>query len=236
MECIVNKVVVITGAGRGIGKALTHHCLSQGCRVIGCSRSPVEMDSEGYRHVCLDVADEGKVKEMFADIRRNEGRVDILINNAGVTSMNHAVLTPSRTVRDIFDTNVLGAFLCSREAVKLMQKHRFGRIVNMSTVAVALAPAGTSIYGASKAALEQFSRVLAREVASYGITVNALSLAPVKDSGMVEVISDEGLAETIDRTIARRWITFEDIAHAVDFLVSPKSDTITGQTICVGGV
>lgn len=127
--------MLITGTRKGLGKHLVEHYAGAGWEVIGCSRQPVDYSVPSYRHYCLDVADEAAVGEMFAEIGRDNGHLDVLINNAGIASMNHVLLTPLSTVADIFKTNVLGTFLFSRQAARLMSKKRFGRIVNLVTVA-----------------------------------------------------------------------------------------------------
>src|SRR6266513_1948298 len=146
-----NKVVLITGTRKGIGRALVEHYAGSGCHVVGCSRSPFEGEVPNYRHYCLDVADESAVKRMFSEIRKQEGRLDVLINNAGIASMNHSLLTPIATVSKIIQTNFMGTFLLCREAARLMQPHRYGRIVNFATVAVPLKLEGEAVYAASKA-------------------------------------------------------------------------------------
>lgn len=231
-----NQVVLITGTRKGIGRHLAEHFVNQGFEVIGCSRSPVDYEFKNYRHFCLDVSDEVKVKQMFVEIRKTYNRLDVLINNAGVTSTNYASLTPRQTVQDIFSTNFIGTFLFCRESAKIMQRNRYGRIVNISTVSVPLSPAGTSIYSASKAAVEQFSKVLAREVVSLGITINTLSLSFVEKSGMVEGISDNAIKETLEKTILKSWLNINDVTNAVDFFISPKSNMVTCQTLYLGGV
>src|SRR5690606_25682675 len=127
----------------------------------------------------LDVADEAAVAELFAAVRRDYGRLDHLINNAGVASMNHSLLTPVDAVDRLLRTNVEGTFLFCREAAKLMKKRRFGRIVNFSTVAVPLRLEGEAAYVASKAAVEGLSKVLAGEFAPFGVTVNVVGPVPV---------------------------------------------------------
>src|SRR6266550_3158287 len=164
-----NKVVLITGARKGIGRALVEHYLARGCRVVGCSRSPFEGEFSNYRHHCLDVVDEPEVKGMFSEIRKHEGRLDILINNAGVASMNHSLLTPIAAVNEIMATNFTGTFLFCREAARLMQLHRYGRIVNFTTVAVPLKLEGEAVYAASKAAVISLTQILAREFADFGV-------------------------------------------------------------------
>ena len=127
-----NKVVLISGTSKGIGRALVEHYAGKKCQLIGCSRSPFEGELPNYRHYRLDVADESAVKDMFAQIRKREGGLDILINNAGVASTNHSLLTPITTVNKIMQTNFVGTFLLCREAARVMQMRRYGRIVNFT--------------------------------------------------------------------------------------------------------
>jgi 3-oxoacyl-[acyl-carrier protein] reductase len=127
-----NKIMLITGTSKGIGRYLVEYYTGLGFQIIGCSRSQAEYSLDNYQHYCLDVDDEPKVKQMFSEIREKHGRLDVLINNAGIASMNHILLTPIKTVKRIFSTNVIGAFLFCREATKLMQKNKYGRIVNFA--------------------------------------------------------------------------------------------------------
>lgn len=154
-----NRVMLISGARKGIGRHLAVHYCRQGHTVIGCSRQPNEDMPEGYCHFCLDVADESAVKAMFLETRKRFGRLDVLLNSAGIAAMNHVLTTPVETVERIFRTNVSGTFLLIREAAKLMQRTRWGRIVNFSTVAVPLDLEGEAAYAASKAAVESLTRV-----------------------------------------------------------------------------
>jgi 3-oxoacyl-[acyl-carrier protein] reductase len=117
-----NKVVLVTGARKGIGRALAEHYAGRGCHVIGCSRAPFEGELSNYRHYCLDVSDEPAVRQMFSEIKKHEGRRDVLINNAGVASMNHSLLTPIAAVNKIIETNFTGTFLFCHEAAR----HRYG--------------------------------------------------------------------------------------------------------------
>lgn len=231
-----NQVILITGTRKGIGRYLVEHFVNSGFDVIGCSRKPVDYEFKNYRHFCLDISDEAKVKQMFAEIRKTYNRLDVLVNNAGIISTNYALLTPLQTVQNVFATNFVGTFLSCREAAKIMQKNRYGRIVNISTISVCVSPPGTSIYSASKAAVEQFSKVLAKEVTSFGITSNTLSLSFVKESGMAEKMSKKIIEETLEKTISKSWLSINDIANAIDFLISPNSSKVTGQTIYLGGV
>jgi 3-oxoacyl-[acyl-carrier protein] reductase len=230
-----NKVILITGTRKGIGRALVEHYVAKGCRVVGCSRSPFEGDLPNYRHHCLDVVDEPEVKRMFSEIRKHEGRLDILINNAGVASMNHSLLTPIATVNSIMETNFTGTFLFCREAARLMQLNRYGRIVNFTTVAVPLKLEGEAVYAASKAAVISLTQILAREFADFGITVNAVGPTPIK-TDLIRGVPSEKLDALIARQAIKRYGELRDVIHVVDFFLQPASDFVTGQVIFLGGV
>jgi 3-oxoacyl-[acyl-carrier protein] reductase len=159
------EVVLITGARKGIGRFLAEHFVRNGALVEGCSRESVDWELDGYNHHIADVTDEVQVKEVLASIRKRHGRLDITINSAGIASMNHTLLTPVATVDRIMETNFRGVFLTSRESAKLMQRHKFGRIVNIGTVAVPMQLEGEAIYAASKSAVVTFTEIFAREVA-----------------------------------------------------------------------
>ena len=116
-----NPVALVTGASKGIGRALVEHLLSQGYQVVGCSRSDVDWEAEGFLHLQADVSDEPQVKSLFRDIKRRYGRLDAAINNAAVASMNHFLLTPAASIEKMLSVNVVGTFLVSREAAKLMR-------------------------------------------------------------------------------------------------------------------
>lgn len=229
------EVVLITGTRTGIGRFLAEHFVSRGALVEGCSRNPPDWSLEGYTHHCLDVADEAAVKAMFVDIQKRHGRLDILINNAGVASMNHILLTPLATLQKIMATNLYGTFLMCREAVKLMQRHRYGRIVNVSTVAVNLRLEGEAAYAASKSAVVTFSQILAKEVASFGITCNVVAPTPI-ETDLIRHVPEEKIRRIVERQAIQRAGTFEDVANVVDFFVKKESSFITGQVITLGGI
>jgi len=229
------RVMLITGTRKGIGAELVEHYTSAGFEVIGCSRGEAEYSFDHYRHYQADVADEKAIKQMCTDIRRRHGSLDVLINNAGIASMNHCLLTPLITVQKILSTNVIGTFLLCREAAKLMRRSGSGRIVNFATVATPLKLEGEAIYAASKAAVVSLTEVMARELAELNITVNAVGPTPVMTDLIRSVPKDK-----IDRLLARQAIArlgeTRDIRNVIDFFISPESDFVTGQVVYLGGV
>ena len=228
-------VMLITGSRKGLGRHLTEHYLKEGYRVVGCSRGLADIQLVDYQHFCLDVADELTVKKMFRSIRKDYGGLDVLINNAGVASMNSVLLTPLKKVRELVDTNLIGTFLFCREASKLMMKSRSGRIINFTTIAVPLRLEGEAAYGASKAGVECLTQILARELADFGITVNVIGPAAL-DTDLTRSLPTKKLESVIARQTIKRLGRLEEVANVVDFFIRPESEFVTGQTIFLGGL
>jgi 3-oxoacyl-[acyl-carrier protein] reductase len=232
---VERPVTLVTGARKGIGRFLAEHYLSSGHLVVGCSRMDSDLHRDGYSHHCVDVTNEVRTKLLFSWIRRELGRLDNVLNNAGIASLNHSLLTPMSTVREILATNVLGTFLFCRESAKIMKKRRYGRIVNFTTVAVPLNLEGEAAYAASKAAVGSLTGILARELAEYGVTVNAVGPTAVA-TDLIASIPQAKIDRLMERQAIPRLATMQDVANVVDFYLQPGSDFITGQTIYLGGV
>ena len=229
------RVLLVSGSSKGIGRYLAEYYLAKGYLVAGCSRGKSSLQHENYRHFSVNVSDEIKVREMFAEIARDFGRLDVLVNNAGVASMNHILLTPVETARSILETNFIGTFVLCREAAKLMRKRKSGRIVNLASVAVPLKLEGEAVYAASKAAILTFTQIVAKELASFGITVNAVGPTPIH-TDLIKAVPPEKIEKLISLQAIPRPGKLEDVSNVIDFFIQPESHFITGQVIFLGGV
>ena len=229
------KTIVITGTRKGIGKEMADHYLAEGWQVVGCSRGEGSIEHDHYQHFALDVSDEDAVIAMARTIKASHGKVDALRNNAGIASMNHALLTPASTVNRILQTNVVGTFLFCREMSKLMRRTNNGRIINFTTVAHPLNLEGEAIYAASKAAVESLTRILARELAELKITVNAIGPTPI-ETDLIRGVPQEKMDALLARQALGRMGEVRDVIHAVDFYLREESDFITGQVLYLGGI
>lgn len=231
----MTAVIAITGASRGIGFKLCKHFCDQGNMVVGLSRGSSDFHHEKYVHIQADITDEVDVKEALQQIGTNMGRLDVLVNNAGVLTSQYAMLIPGAAAEQMLKTNVFGSFLMSRECAKLMMKRKWGRIISMSSMAVPLSPAGDAMYAASKSALNQFTQIFAKEVAGYGITCNVLGISAI-ETEMMKKIPVEKLKAILKQLPIQREITVGDITNALDFFIKTESAAITAQILYLGGV
>jgi len=219
-------VILITGTSRGIGKALAEHFLGRGWLVVGCSRGEAAVSDPGYTHVRADVSKEEGAAEVFKTIRETHGRLDAAVNNAAINpTLSLALMTTAKNASETMTVNFLGVFLVCREAAKLMMRRKKGRIVNLGSMAVRHEVSGESVYTASKAAVNAFSRVLAKELAPSGITVNVVSPAAV-ETDMMKSVDPKALAEVLKRNAIPKPGTFADVASAVEWLVGPESGAL----------
>jgi len=229
-----SPVALVTGARKGVGRYLAGHLAAGGYRVVGCSRAPAEESIPGCEHVLTDVTQEDQVVALLKHVREKYGTLNALINNAGIASMNSALLTPGDTADRIVRTNLVGSFLVARESAKVMMSAGSGRIVNFTTVAVPLQLEGESVYAASKAAIESLTRILARELGPSRITVNAIGPGPI-ETDLTRAVPRPKLDAVAARLATRRGTTLEDVSNVVDFLLRPESAAVTGQIIYLGG-
>jgi len=231
----MNRVFIITGTRKGIGKELAEYYLKKGDIVVGCSRGKSSIQHSNYRHFCLDVSDEKAVVNMVRKTKKEFGKIDVLLNNAGIASMNHIMTTPYKTVQNIINTNFFGSFLFLREVSKVMSKEKKGKIVNFATVATPLRLEGEAIYAASKAAIINLTEIAARELADFNITVNAIGPTPIP-TDLIKNVPKDKIEALLNRQAIKRFGEFKDVVNVVDFFIDEKSDFITGQIIYLGGV
>ncbi|MDA8237826.1 MAG: 3-oxoacyl-[acyl-carrier-protein] reductase [Chloroflexi bacterium] len=241
---LTGKVAIVTGGSRGIGRAVALMLGRQGANVAFLDRAACLVDDHtqkdveamGRRSICIggDVTDPASCAELVAATVTEFGRVDILVNNAGITRDDLAMRMSDEAWADVINVNLTGAFYMARAVLRPMLRQRSGRIVNMSSVSGQMGNAGQANYSASKAGLIGLTKALAREVASRGITVNAV--AP----GFVVTELTESLPDTVKDAIRAatplgRFATVDEIAAAVTFLASDEAAYITGQVLGVDG-
>ena len=239
-----NQVAVVTGAGRGIGHAIAVRLAREGARVASVSRTEANARktadeinttrADAAKAYPVDVADPGVVRKAAAQILEDFGRVDILVNNAGVTRDGLSMRMSLDDWDTVLNTNLKGAFTFSQAVMRPMIKQRSGRIINISSIAGLTGNAGQANYAASKAGLIGLTKTLARELASRGITVNAVAPGLI-ETDMTTVLSDEVRQAILQKVPLGKLGDPEDIAGAVAFLASAEAKYITGQVLTVDG-
>ncbi|MBK5940372.1 SDR family NAD(P)-dependent oxidoreductase [Halochromatium roseum] len=231
----VPKHILITGASRGLGRALAEHFIHRGDFVYGCSRSDQTLDAENYCHFKANISSESDISEMFSKLRKQTKYLDALINNAGIASMNAFALTPLESFTKIFATNVQGTFLCCQKALGLLKKSANPRIINMTTVAVPFQLEGESIYASSKSAVETMTRILAKEYGSFGITCNAIGPSPIA-TDLIRGVAIDKIQNLVNQQAIKKMATADDVINLADFFLRPESGMISGQIVYLGGV
>jgi len=237
------QVAVVTGGGRGIGRAIAEELARREVHVaVGdinhdiAHEAAVALTNLGVKAIGikLDVSKSEDVMKAFEEIRKEFPRIDILINNAGITKDSLLLRMKEEDWDSVVGINLKGVFLCSREAIKDMSKQRYGRIVNISSVVAFMGNPGQANYSASKAGVVGLTKTLAKEYASRKITVNAVAPGFI-ETAMTEVLS-ENVKEEMKRMIPLGTFgSVKDVTNAVIFLASPDSGYITGQVIHVNG-
>jgi len=228
-------VMLITGTRKGIGRHLAETYVQRGYLVEGCSRGEASFEAEGYVHTSLDISDEKSVKSWITAIARRHGRIDCVLNNAAIASMNHVLLTPASTANRMFAVNVTATMLVCRDAAKVMMRRRYGRIINFTTIVDPIGLAGEAIYAASKSAVVTFTRILAFELGAWGITCNSFGATPIM-TDMIRNVPKAKIDAVVNGLAIKRLGTLEDCVNVCDFFLNPASDNITAQVVYLGGV
>jgi len=237
---LTGKVALVTGASRGIGKAIALRLVAQGAKVIGTATSEKGADAiseylgENGKGLALNVTCADSIATLFAAIKADFGQVDILVNNAGITRDNLMMRMKDDEWDDIIDTNLSSLFRISKPCMRGMMKARWGRIINIGSVVGSMGNAGQVNYAAAKAGLIGFTKSLSQEVASRGITVNAVAPGFIA-TDMTDALTDEQKAATLTAVPMGRLGKPEEIAATVAFLASDDASYITGVTLHVNG-
>ncbi|WP_445398713.1 3-oxoacyl-ACP reductase FabG [Zobellella sp. An-6] len=234
------KVVLVTGASRGIGRATAELFAERGATVIGTATSDKGAEAisaylgEKGTGLVLNVTDAESMNQLLDTIKQRYGDIDILVNNAGITRDNLMMRMKDEEWQDILDTNLTSVFRLSKAVLRAMMKKRFGRIITIGSVVGTMGNAGQANYAAAKAGLIGFSKSLGREVASRGITVNVVAPGFI-ETDMTRALNDEQRAAILSQVPAQRLGDPKEIASAVAFLASEDAGYITGETLHVNG-
>ena len=234
------KIALVTGATRGIGRAVAEELVSKGAFVIGTATSEKGAESisaylgEKGTGLVLNVADQASIDAVLEQIKQEFGDIDILVNNAGITRDNLLMRMKDEEWFDILQTNLSSVYHLSKAMLRTMMKKRFGRIINIGSVVGSMGNAGQTNYCAAKAGLIGFSKALAKEVASRGITVNVVAPGFIA-TDMTDVLSEELKNNLLTQIPAGRLGEPKDIAKAVAFLASEDASYINGTTLHVNG-
>jgi 3-oxoacyl-[acyl-carrier protein] reductase len=234
----------VTGGSRGIGKEICLALAENGYDIVTCyaksadaaMQTVAECKAYGVNAdaFCADVSDEAGVVHFFEQIKENFGTADVLVNNAGITKDTLLLRMSEADFMQVLDTNLKGAFLCTREAAKLMLKKKSGRIINISSVVGINGNAGQANYAASKAGLIGFTKTVAKELGGKGITANAIAPGFIRTE-MTDQLPEEKQKAYEAQIPRKRFGTGKDVAAAVCFLASEQADYITGQVLAVDG-
>lgn len=239
-DALDGDVALVTGASRGIGASIATVLAAAGATVVGTATSQGGADSiskslgDRGRGIVLNVAEDESVQAALKDMRANEGNPSILVNNAGITRDNLLMRMKQEDWDDVMATNLTGLFRMSKACLRGMMKAKRGRIINIASVVAVMGNAGQANYAATKAGMVGFSKSLAREIGSRGITVNVVSPGFI-DTDMTKSLNDEQRNVMLDQVPLGRLGAAEEIANAVLFLAAPSGAYITGETLHVNG-
>tara|TARA_B110000858_G_scaffold38288_1_gene43154 strand:- start:2094 stop:2771 length:678 start_codon:yes stop_codon:yes gene_type:complete len=225
-------MIIVTGANRGMGQAITERLIEKGEDVIGLVRN-----SSGLKINAIecDVRDYASVKNASKEVKRMKKSIKAFINVAGVASMNMAVTTDESSVQKLIQTNLVGTIYCCQLFAPLMLRQKQGSFINFSTIAVALALRGESVYAASKAGVESFTRTFAREMADFNVRVNCIAPGPIR-TDLLRGITDTQIEKIISQQIIQKQFQKSDVCDLVELLIDEKAKSLSGQVLNLGGV
>tara|TARA_B100001142_G_scaffold320392_1_gene365358 strand:- start:356 stop:1033 length:678 start_codon:yes stop_codon:yes gene_type:complete len=225
-------MIVITGATRGLGNSIALNLKERGYEVLGLARNS---SNEDFEILQCDVSDYDAVKDASKKVKKLGEPIECVINAAGVASMNMAVTTDKNTVKKIIQTNLSGTIFVSQLFAPILLRQKQGSFINFSTIAVPLALKGESVYVASKAGVEGFTKSFAREMADFNVRVNCIAPGPIK-TDLLKGVSDEQIKDIVSRQILQKDFKKSDICDLVQLLLDQRSSSLSGQIFNVGGV
>ena len=234
----MSKVVLVTGASRGIGLEAAKHFSKEGYKVIGTSRGDFNLGEligdDSAISVQLDLMSKQSIKNLFVDLKSQDLLPSVLVNNAGITKDQLFMRMKDEDWDDVIETNLNGLFRVTKAFIKPMVRNKFGRVINISSVAGLMGNSGQVNYSSSKSAMVGFSRSLAKELGSRNITSNVIAPGFI-ETDMTTFLNDDEKAEVSKNIPMKRFGTVEDVARCIMFLASDEANYITGQTISVDG-
>ena len=225
-------MIIVTGASRGLGQAITERLIKKGEDVIGLARNTSGLNINAIE---CDVSNYASVKNASKEVKRIKKPVKALINAAGVASMNMAVTTDESTVQKLIQTNLVGTIHCCQLFAPIMLRQKQGSFINFSSIAVALALKGESVYAASKAGVESFSRTFAREMADFNVRVNCIAPGPIR-TDLLRGITDTQIEKITSQQVIQKQFQKSDVCDLVELLLDEKASSLSGQVLNVGGV
>jgi 3-oxoacyl-[acyl-carrier protein] reductase len=224
-------MIVVTGASKGLGRAICERLLEKGFTVFGIARN---VEGLPFPSIACDVSSYEQIKAVSQKLKKDGVKVTALINAAGIASMNLAVTTPPAIAVNMIQVNLLGTIYCCQNFAPLMLRNKAGSIVNFSTIAVALGLKGESIYAASKAGVEGFTRSFAREMADFNVKVNCIAPGPI-DTNLLKGITSKQIQNIVSQQIIPKQFTPSAVSDLVEILLDDRSSALSGQILHVGG-
>jgi 3-oxoacyl-[acyl-carrier protein] reductase len=224
-------MIVVTGASKGLGRAICERLITKNISVLGLARNVEELP---FTSLSCDVSSYDSVKAIAQQLKKDRAKITGLINAAGIASMNLAVTTPQNVVQRIINTNLLGTIYCCQLIAPLMLRNKEGSIINFSTIAVALGLKGESVYAASKAGVEGFTRSFAREMADFNVRVNCIAPGPI-DTNLLKGVTTDQINKIVSQQIIPKQFKPDAVADLVELLIDSRSSSLSGQVLHVGG-
>jgi 3-oxoacyl-[acyl-carrier protein] reductase len=224
-------MIIVTGASKGLGRAICNRLIEKNIDVFGLARN---VEDVPFASMSCDVSSYESVKLVVQHLKKEGFKVAGLINAAGIASMNLALTTPQSVAQKIINTNLLGTIYCCQLIAPMMLRNKHGSIINFSTIAVALGLKGESIYAASKAGVEGFTRSFSREMADFNVRVNCIAPGPI-DTSLLKGITAEQINKIVSQQIIPKQFMPDSVADLVELLIDSRSDSLSGQVLHVGG-